>query len=71
MTNEIYQQVVDHLNSGDNKRVVFAVQGGYNAPVLNKNHIPLIKAEGNGLRFRKLFVFTSQVKFARVETKIS
>jgi len=64
-TNEIYERVKTQL-SNENGRVVVGVQAGYTSKVYTPKHLPTIKAEGNGLRIGKTFVFASQVYFATV-----
>lgn len=62
----ILEQVTAHLTAGADKRIVVAVQGGYRAPVFAAKDLPKIKAEGNGLRIGRVFVFASQIRFARL-----
>jgi len=65
MTNAIYTKVAEHFAKGDNRRIVIAAPGARRQIVLSPADLPEIKAEGLGLRFRKLYIFDSQVRFAR------
>lgn len=61
----IYEQVAERLGEA-NGRVVIAAPGARRQIVLAPKDLSKIKAEGNGIRFGKLFVFACQIRFARI-----
>lgn len=66
-TPHILARITEHFAKGDNRRVVFATQmGGSRSIVLAPADLPKLKADGRGLRYGKLYIFDSQVRFARV-----
>jgi hypothetical protein len=67
MANAIHAEVTKHLQSSLNARIVVGVsQIGRRSLVLAPKDLHEIQPEGGGLRFRKLFIFAGQVRFARV-----
>lgn len=66
MSNAIYNKVVKHLQSGPDKRIAIGVARGYKTQVFSASDLPKIKAEGNGLRIGKVYVFDGQVLFCKV-----
>lgn len=66
MTNAIYKQVAERLAEANGRVVVCVAMAGCAHRVYAPADLPKFKAEGNGLRIGKLFVFASQVRFARM-----
>jgi hypothetical protein len=66
MANAIHDAVAVHFAQGANRRIVIAAPGSRRSLVLTPADLPELRAEGAGLRFRKVFIFACQVRFARV-----
>ena len=60
-----FELVTERLSQPDGRVVVHA-PGARRQLLLSPADLPKIKAEGNGIRFGKLFFFGSQLRFARV-----
>ncbi len=65
MTNEIMSKIERHFQN-PKARIVVAAPGARSQMILSPSNIAEIKADGTGVRFRKLYLFASQLHFARV-----
>lgn len=63
--NQVHADIVAHFAKGDNRRVVIAAPGARRQIVLTPADLAEIKPEGTGIRFRELYFFADQVRFAR------
>lgn len=65
MTNEIMTRIAEHFKNPA-ARIVVAAPGARTNIVLSPANLAELKADGSGVRFRKTYLFATQLRFARV-----
>jgi len=65
MTNEIMTKIAEHFKNPA-ARIVVAAPGARTNMILSPANFSEMKVDGSGVRFRKLYLFASQLRFARV-----
>lgn len=65
MTNEIMTKIEQHFQNPA-ARIVVVAPGARSQMILSPVNLAEMKADGLGVRFRKLYLFASQLRFARV-----